>query len=334
MKERIKKAESAVLLSIFLSLMVFVGLIIITIKKSGLYALETAFIDAKIGYVFLGFASVVLSYIILFPKWHLFSKQLMLNLKPLQSMVIYLSMYSMDFTPGRWGRSVSLYTIKKITGRSMSTTFPLIVADVFTDFFSISIVGVFLALLLRKYAIISLILTFILLVPFVFLFYEKPFLFLKKRSKNRIINILVRHGERYFYNKKLLKKSAYIEAFAFTIPFVLLNGLSILFFMRAFGPNPSFSFLVETTFVFCFSMMVGALSSIPDGLGVVDAAMITYLGIFFYGNGVSFAIISAITILFRIASIWVIQGIGFILLIYSSKKYWLPRVSNVLPQKS
>ena len=321
-KRRIKKIEY-ILASILLGSLVVFGFIAISaVLNEGFGNFVKAITSINFFYYGIALLIIFSSYLLRFPKWEYYLKKLKVKIPRRRNFIIYLSMYSMDITPGRWGRAVVSYTINKLTKVKFSKTFPAVVADIFTDFLGFAIICVFFAFFVHKYILVSLIITTILLLPFVFLYHEKPFTYLKsKLSRFRSLESFFEVGELYFKNNKLLGKDAYWYSMIYTIPSMFLNGLSLYFVMLSFGINVGINNIPTIVFIFASSLIFGMITGIPANLGVTDGAMLSALVAFFGGMGVSFGLASLITIFFRIATVWFVEFFGFLALVYTFR-YW------------
>ncbi|MGB9732888.1 MAG: lysylphosphatidylglycerol synthase transmembrane domain-containing protein [Candidatus Micrarchaeales archaeon] len=321
-RRRIKKIEY-ILGSILLgSLFVFGFIAASAILNEGAGAFISTIKSMNLFYYSIALLIIFLSYALRFPKWEYYLKKLKVNIPRKKNFIIYLSMYSMDITPGRWGRAVVSYTINKLTKVRFSRTFPAVVADIFTDFLGFAIICVFFAFFVHRYVLVSLTITAILLLPFVFLYHEKPFVYLKsKLSRFKSLKSFFEVGELYFKNNKMLGRDSYWYSMLYTVPSMFLNGLSLYFVMLSFGVDVGVANIPTVVFIFASSLIFGMITGIPANLAVTDGAMLSSLIAFFGGMGLNFGLASIITIFFRIASVWFVELFGFIALAYTFR-YW------------
>lgn len=318
----IKKAKKIILVVMLISLLVFVVISALAILNEGFNSFVKSILSINIFYFFLAFVILFLGYVIRYPKWELYIKRLGLRIARTSNFMIYLSMYSMDITPGRWGRGIVAYTINKITNTKFAKIFPAIVADNFTDFFGFIVLSLIMAFLVGKYLLLSIVITFILMLPFIFLFNKGPFELLKRRFGNiRWLRGFFKEGALYFKNSKALGIDTYIYSMIYTIPSMFLNGVALYFVILSTGVNLNISFIPIVVFVYTSSLLIGIITGIPGALGVTDAALISYLTLFFGPLGIDFGLASVITILFRIVSLWFVEGFGFAAFAYTLR-YW------------
>ena len=265
---------------------------------------------------------VLLGELVCFPKWELFTRKLKVRISRLKNFEIYMSMFSMEITPGRWGRAVVSYTLNRHTGAKFARTFPAVVADIFTDFLGFVVIALVSAFLVHTYALVSIVVIALLLVPFIFIYVRGPFRYLKnKLGKHKRLAGFFEVGDAYFESHKLLGGSTYAYAMVVTVPATLMSGIALYFVMLSFGIPISIYYLPTVLFVYTSAMLIGMVSGMPGALGHADAAFLGYLTTFFGVFGVTFGVASAITIMFRIASIWFVEGVGSVFLL-RTMRYW------------
>lgn len=321
-KKRIKRVEFVLASILMGSLVVFGFIAVSAIINEGFSKFVESIESINLFYYSLALITIFFSYVFRFPKWEYYMKKLKVDIPRRKNFMIYLSMYSMDITPGRWGRAIVSYTINKLTKVKFSRTFPAVVADIFTDFLGFATICLFFAFFVHKYILISIIITALLLLPFVFLYHKGPFSFLKsKLNRFKSLKSFFEVGELYFKNNKMLGRDAYWYSMLYTIPSMFLNGLSLYFVVLSFGVNLGPSNIPTILFIFASSLIFGMITGIPANLAVTDGAMLSGLVAFFGSAGISFGLASVITIFFRIASVWFVELFGFIALLYTFR-YW------------
>ncbi len=320
-KKRLRKIEIILASILFGSLVVFGFLAIGAILNEGLGKFAEMIESINFFYYGIALLIIFLGYLLRFPKWEYYMKKLKVKIPRTKNFFIYLSMYSMDITPGRWGRAVVSYTINKLTKVKFSRTFPAVVADIFTDFLGFAIICLFFAFFVHKYILISLLITAVLLLPFVFLYHEKPFAYLKgKLSRFRSLKSFFEVGDLYFKNNKMLGSDSYWYSMLYTVPAMFLNGLSLYFVLLSFGVNVGIANIPTILFIFASSLIFGMITGVPANLGVTDGVMLSEL-VAFFGSSISFGLASVVTIFFRIATVWFVEFFGFLALIYTFR-YW------------
>lgn len=320
-RKRIQSVKLVLILILIASAAVFAAIAAFAIWNEGISTFVNAIGSMNLWYFGAALAIIFIGYAMRFPKWEYYLRRLRVSVPRRKNFVIYMSMYSMDITPGRWGRAVVSYTINRLTKVSFARTFPAIVADIFTDFLGFAIVLVVATILVQKFVLVSGIITVLLLIPFIFVYIKQPFDFIKRKfSWIRQLKYIFLVGTLYFKYHRLLTKKAYVYSMVYTIPAQFLNGLALYFVMLAFGVNLPLAAIPTVLFIFSSSLILGMVTGIPATLGVTDAAMIGYL-ILFFPTAISLGLASLITIFFRIASVWFVEGFGLTSLLYTMR-YW------------
>lgn len=320
--QRSRRVGRTIAIVLGFSLVVFIVISAFAIINEGAGSFIAELTSVNPFYYGLAFLCIFLSDLVGFPKWHMFIKKLGVRIKIKDNLPIYMSMFSMDITPGRLGRAVVSYTLNKHTGVRFAKTLPAVIADIFTDFLGFIAITLVSALLVRRYLPISITISVLLMLPFVFLYAGAPYRWLKKKLGHyRRLKVIFKNGDMFYRSHGLLDLHAYIYAMIFTIPAMALNGMSLYFVMLGLGISLPISYIPTVLFIFTSAMLIGMITGVPGTLGVTDAALLGYLLAFFGSSGVTIGVASAITILFRIASIWFAVGISLLFLLYTTK-YW------------
>lgn len=327
-RKAVGSARSAVYLIFALSFLTFVAIAALAMYKEGAHAFIETFESVNVSYFALALGIILFSYTIRYPKWSLYLRRLGVRIPLWKNFVIYMSMYSMDVTPGRWGRAIVSYTMNRLSGVHFARTFPAVVADIFTDFLGFAIITDVTAIAVGRFVFLALLITTVLVVPFFFVYVQRPFdyvkgKFVKYRKRWKVLqrfDNVFSTATLYFKHNKKLGWGPFIYSMVLTIPSMFLNGMALYVTMLAFGIPLDLSQVPIVIFIFSSSLVLGMVTGIPGTLGVTDAALISQLQIFFPGM-ISLSAASSITIFFRIASVWFVQGFGLAALLYTMR-YW------------
>lgn len=272
-------------------------------------------------YIFaLAFACVLGGYLLSFIKWSYYLKKLHIKLPLRKSLVVYLSMYSMEITPGRVGRVLVAYTLNRITKKKMASTVPIVTIDIFTDFLGLAILALVAAIYVRQYILYVLIIDVVLILPYLFILSSWFYNLLKKILKRwSALKMFTLFGDEYFASQsKLNNPSTYAVSIATSVPSAFLNSMALYFSLMAVGIIPILS---SSVFVYTSANVIGMVTGVPGNIGVTDGALVALLvGVMKVDTTLS----SAVTIMVRMATLWFGVIIGSILLFYSFR-YWLPK---------
>ncbi len=265
------------------------------------------------------FVAVLASLLLRFVKWSYYIHKFGLKISKLKSLAIYLSMYSMDLTPGNLGRVVSAYTLSKVTSARTVEVTPIVVMDIFTDSLGFALLTFIAAFYYNVLTIPVLIADIVLLLP-VFMFLVSPWFydvmkgFIMNHKFWRRFSI---YGDEYFASQSRLNKwDVYLVSVLVGIPASFLQACTFYIALTAIlGTAPP---LGHTIFVSSTSQLFGMVSTIPGNLGITDATLVAFSQ---QVLGITSQDASAATIMMRLATLWFSVIVGGIFL-FLTLKYW------------
>ncbi|MCL5430993.1 MAG: flippase-like domain-containing protein [Candidatus Marsarchaeota archaeon] len=272
----------------------------------------------------LAFVFVFFGYILRFIKWSYYLRTLKISVPLRKSFMVYMSLYSMNITPGKIGRVLAAYTLNRLTDVKFTNIIPIVTLDIFTDFLGVAIIAVISAIYFDKLIIYVLIVDIVLVLPFTFLLNDWFFKFLRKlMKKSRFLEMFSLYGDEYFASQsKLNNYKVYGVSIALSVPAAIFNAFALLFSILALGGALH---IAGSVFIFSTSQIFGMVSTLPGNIGVTDGALVALIGSSF-GLGAAYS--SAATIMTRIASLWFGVVVGMLFLFYTFR-YWKKK-----PQKN
>jgi uncharacterized protein (TIRG00374 family) len=309
----VKKVITFVAIIFVVSFAVFVGFALYGGFFNVLQIIETANLQLYA----LAFASVFAGYLLSFGKWLYYTKKLKIKVPLGKNFIVYLSMYSMDLTPGRIGRVISAYTLNRVGNVRFIDVMPIVTMDVFTDFLGMALLALATAIYFNQFVLLVLVADIVLVLPFLFILSDWFFRLVGRVIKDhKIFETFSVYGERYFKSQnKLNKPEVYAVSLLFTIPSAILMAMSLYFALAAIGVTPH---LGTSALVFSISQITGSITSIPGNIGVTDGLIVALIEKFYgLGNAAS----SAVDIMARTASLWFGVVLGGIALFYTLR-YW------------
>ena len=312
-KKSVNKVITIVLLVFAVSFVVFLAIAFL----GGITNVISIMEHSNLELYGLAFFFVFLGYVVSFGKWVFFMKKLKIKVPLLKNFAVYMSMYSMELTPGRIGRVICAYTLHRITRIPVMKVAPIVTMDLVTDFFGVAIVAVIGAIYFNKFVIIVLIGATISVLPTLFVLNDWFFKLLKKLLKRtKYIPAMTLFGNQYFRTqRKLNRPSVYLTAMVFTIPSAILYSMALYFTLLAIGTGASAS---GSVLIYYSSNIIGTMTGLPGNVGVTDGAMVAMLhGIL----NLSIPASSAVTIMTRIATLWFGLVLGGVFLLYTLR-FW------------
>ncbi|ASI14297.1 membrane protein [Candidatus Mancarchaeum acidiphilum] len=285
----------------------------------GIGRVSNIILSSNVGLYILAFAAVLSGYLIRFIKWDYYLKVVGIEVPKKKSMAIYLSLYSMDLTPGKLGRVLAAYTINRVTKKRVTKIVPIVTMDIFTDFIGVGILAIFTALYFNKFVVEVLAIDILLLLPYLFILNSRFYRFIKRIVKNeRFLKFFNIYGDEYFASQSILNTpKTYILSVLVSVPAAFLNALALYFSLLAIHLKVSIP-VIETVFIATSSALFGMITGIPGNLGVTDGSLVALISALFSLN---LNISSAVTIMFRFATLWFGVIIGGIFLVYTFR-YW------------
>lgn len=274
-------------------------------------------LHANLSLYSLAFVCVFLGYMARYGKWGYYMHMLGIKVKQTKSFLIYLSAYGMDITPGRIGRIVAAYSLKKVTNIKFMSIVPIVTMDLFTDFFGFALLALAAAIYIGRYLIYIAVFDLVLIIPFILVINPWIFNMIKtKKKKGYFTKKIEKHGENYYMSQnKLNRPSIYLSSLVFTVPADILNSLGLYFSLLAIGVKPQ---PVVSLFIFSTAQIFGMVSTLPGSIGVADATLVALLKTML---GLSSTAASAVTIMARVATLWFGVIMGMFVLVYTLK-YW------------
>lgn len=250
----------------------------------------------------------LLNYAIRAWRWIYLSRRLDLRVPIGSNCLYYFAGYALTATPGKAGEAVRLWLLKTGHAVAYSRSLPLMLADRIVDMWSISVLVLLsmsgfaayhwqsVAMALFVMAISVPVLFPKLLLPVVGLLYR----WLRKHGR-----LLVRARRVINSMSSALDARAYGITLLPTVIGWFAEGAALYLVLAQFGVTVS---LANAVFVFSFSMIVGALSMLPGGLGSTEATMVILLNVL----GVDVDTALAATAIVRITTFWFAVLLGLV----------------------
>ena len=250
------------------------------------------------------------SWIALFVRWHLLLRNVGIHIPIKHSAKIYFAGFALAITPGKFGELIKSQLIKKRFDVPRTSTVPLVFAERLYDLVgavAVSFVGI-LALGLGAYIIIGA--AILLIFIFVLLRIRKLFeMFLKIFEKNRFTSkFVIQLSESYDAINGSTRGKILVSSSLLTIVYWSIEAIAVYLVVLSFGIDKLSYLNVLATYT--SSLILGAVSFIPGGIGVADGSMV---GLFNY-QGVDLPNAFVLVVLIRFFTIWYSVIVGFVAL--------------------
>lgn len=257
-----------------------------------------------------------MNYLTRFFKWDYYIRLLNIQLSFVDSIAIFMSGFIMSVTPGKMGELMKAYLVKQVTHESVSKVAPIIMMERITDFIAL----VFLAMIgayVFNYG------TFVIIGTGIF-WILLTIIISHRNSSLKIIDWLGKLKFLSKYHDKMM--TAYESSFVMVKPFPLFYTIIISLFSWFFECFAYYLILVNfnlnisvlwATFVYTFSIIAGAITMMPGGLGVTEGSL-TYLMI---RSKVPMNVAVSSTFIIRVVTLWFAVLIGIFAVAFYQKRF-------------
>ena len=263
--------------------------------------------------IFIALTLSLVNYLLRFFRWQMYLISMNCEISFWLNLRIYIAGFALTATPGKSGEMIRGLLLKPY-GVKLSKSLSAFLSERLSDLLAILILALFGLTSYPKTQVIS-IAGLIVVLLFFFLVSSNFFLgylYLKIRKKSygflflrKVFKFLVQ--VRNCHNPFLIIKASVLSLIAWTAEAFALY--TILLFLDV---ELNISFVI---FIYAISMLAGAISFIPGGLGATEAVMISIL--IWKGVGKPEAVAS--TLIIRLTTLWFAVVLGVISLSFFKK---------------
>ena len=295
-------------------------IIIIVIAVVGLYATfliasDINTISDKLSSFKIEFLPIIISLVtsgwfVMFARWHLLLINSKIFIPKKSSFIIYLSGIALSIIPGRIGELIKSQLLKTKYGVPRSKTVPIIILEQLYTLIGLVIISFFGIWFFELGAYVLGFFSAVLIFAFILISSRTMF--------NKLISVLEKRkftskfGEplssSYDTIKKSLRGPIVFYASALTVVFWLLEAITVYFVLLSFGIDYIEFLMVIPTYT--TSLMLGFLSFIPMGLGVVEGSLASFFSL----QGIEVSLSLALVVIIRLFTRWYGVAVGFVAL--------------------
>ena len=269
--------------------------------------------DFKIEFFPIILLLVTSNWFVLFFRWHLLLRNAKIFIPVKDSFLILASGFALTIIPGKVGELVKSQLLKTKFGIARSKTVPIVILEQFYTAIGIIMLSFFGIWYFELGIYVLGIFTAALVFVFVLLSSRNTFnkiasLLEKRKFTSKFVEPL---SSSYDAIKNGIRGPITLYASSLSILFWLIEAISIYFILLAFGVETIEFIAIISTYT--TSIMLGILSFLPIGIGVVEGTLASFFTI--YGIDVSLAL--TIVIVIRLFTRWYGVSFGFIALKFS-----------------
>jgi len=252
-------------------------------------------------------ALATLNYLIRYLRWHIYLKALGVNIGYWRDFKVFMAGLAMSITPGKAGEALKAHLLRRDISNPWSVGLPAVFAERLTDLMGIVILvilGLSSLPIGRGVAIVGTVTCI-----FLFLIFSQPaFLGPFIRLLGKMPGMAGRSErllEMQLNIHRLLSFRFLPASLAISVVAWFSECLILYFALIVSGGDAS---LMEATFVYALSTLVGAVSLLPGGLIVTEGSMTGLLRLF----GVELSRGALVTLIVRLCTLWFAVFFGMI----------------------
>ncbi len=242
-------------------------------------------------------------------RQHVLLRGIGIDISLKENFIIFFSGLSMQATPGGLGAMIKSQYIKENYGHSLLKTMPIVFVERFHDLLSVVTVITLLSFFytLIEIQLISIILSALLIFAYIAVSREKILFsvvnqLLKIKFLSKFIQNLFESQDTL---KILLSKKITLSCWGISMIGLSFEALSIYYSFIAFNLDLD---IIKTTIITFTSIVIGAISFMPAGIGLTEASLIGLLVLL----KVELVTATSLTIFIRLTTIWYATAVGFI----------------------
>ena len=295
-------------------------IIIIVIAVVGLYATfliasDINTIADKISSFKIEFLPIIIilvtcSWFVLFTRWHLLLMNSKIFIPKKNSFIIYLSGIALTIIPGKVGELVKSQLLKTKFGIPRSKTVPRVILEQFYTLIGLIVISFFGIWYFELGTYVIGFFTAVLVFSFILIsskrIFNKLMVILEKRKiTSKFVEPL---SLSYDTIRKSIRGPIVFYATALTSIFWLLEAVTVYFVLLSFGVDGiEFLMVIQT---YATSIMLGFLSFLPMGLGVVEGSLASFFSL----QGIEVSLSLTLVIIIRVFTRWYGVAVGFVAL--------------------
>ena len=245
---------------------------------------------------------VILSWLIVFLRWRILLQNFNIHIPVKDSILIFLSGFAMDITPGKVGQLLKSQLLKEKFGIPRKNTIPVIILEQLYSAVGLVIVGIF-GIWFFDLGIYILIIAIILLV-FIFLLISSKQIF-NKVNNFKFISRFGITSDSHEALRSSIRSKIFVYASGLSALAWFLECVIVYYVLTSFEIT-SLNFLSILS-IYTSSIILGFISFLPLGIGVVESSLAGFLTL----EGIDISISLTAVILIRIFTRWIGVSVGF-----------------------
>ncbi len=257
------------------------------------------------GHLAAAFSLALLNYLLRFFRWAFYLRILGVAAPIPLSGLIFLAGLAMTITPGKVGELLKSYLLKEKAAVPVAASAPVVLMERVTDLISVALVGLLGILLLPP--LVSSLLVGALAVAGIAMY------LLTTRHTDALLRwpLFRRWGGELAESREIMRQLTQPGPMAVAITLGLIAWVSegVALWVVLHGLNADVSLLLSLP-IYAGSSMLGALTTLPGGLGLTELSMVALIG----QAGAPEEVAAVGTLLVRVVTLWFAVALGLLAL--------------------
>lgn len=273
-------------------------------------------------------ALTLFNYILRFFKWHFYLGQVGIKKYPLlESARIFLAGFPLAVTPGKVGEALKGVWLERETGLPVAKGISVVLAERVSDGLGVLALSTLGVIAYPRYWPGFAIVLGGLIIMIILIQIRPAALWLLDNLGKLPVLKRFSGGLRQFYegSYSLFQPRALLVAVGIGTLSWLGEGIGMFYVLKGLGVPGGWATLSSAVFVLAFSTVIGAVSTLPGGLGAAEASIAGMLVLLLE---VSKDTAAAATLLIRFATLWFAVVLGLIVWAIFREKLFSPDASQ------
>jgi len=259
------------------------------------------------------------NYTLRFFKWHLYTKQIGVSDLPYkESARMFVAGFPLAVTPGKVGEAMKGVWLNRATGVAIALGVSVVVAERLSDGLAVMLLASAGVIAYPQYWPAFAVILGILLAVVVISQIRPLALWLLGIGERLPVLRRFSSSLHHFYegSYSLFRPGMLLAAMSLGMVSWLGEGIGMYLILLGLGVPPGWQALSIAIFTLSFSIVIGAASTLPGGLGASEASIAGMLALLL---GLSADVSAAATLLIRFATLWFGVALGLVVWAFSRR---------------
>jgi uncharacterized protein (TIRG00374 family) len=310
------KLKRNLLIVFIFAILIYFGLIFYADFDKTISSLKSIPLDSFLLSLFV----IIISISFKFIRWHIYLNELDINLTFADSLLVFTSGFVMSISPGKIGELLKSFLLKSKYQIPIAKSSPVVVAERILEFTALILLCLVGVIIYNSGSNYIFILAPILIAGAVIVNSQKFRNILRKIfARLPFIKKYIDDIEEFNLNlKKLLRLNIFLKILLISILAWILEFYGFYFILSSLKNDIT---LVWASFSYSLSIIIGAVSMLPGGLGTTEGT----LSLLLTQNGITENLAIASTIVIRLFTLWIPVFLGFIAMII----FWMKKGNKI-----